>query len=478
MTDHEHALKFIDDHAAEITSLAKSIWENPEVGLQEYHASKLLASELEKAGFSVQMGVGGMPTAFVAEWGEGKPIIGILGEYDALPGISQKITATKDPVKVGAPGHGCGHNLLGTAGFGTALAVKEVMEKEGIPGTLRYYGCPAEETLVGKVFMAKAGVFDDLDASITWHPGFTNTVWGGRAGTTAAMAMNSFKVKFRGRSAHAAANPQQGRSALKAVQLLDTGVHYMREHISPDSRVHCVITDGGGAPNVVPPYAEVWYYIRAPKRDQVEQIYAWVQDIIKGAALMTQTTYEIDFLTGCYELLGNNAIHVNMLENMQKLGELKFSAEDQAFAKALNDSIPAEMLQATKAGMQQAFAPGTTWDYVGENLNETVVIPNWDLKTVMGGSTDVADVSYITPTGNLTTSTAPIGTPGHSWQMVAASGHDIGYKGSLYAAKTMAMTALDLFTKPDFLKAARDEFIQSTGGKRYVSPLPEGALPR
>jgi aminobenzoyl-glutamate utilization protein B len=456
MNDHEIALQWFNDHSDQIKSIARSIWENPELGLQEYHASKLLAGEIEKAVFTVAMGVGDMPTAFVAEWGEGKPIIGVLGEYDALPGISQKVSAVKEPVKEGGPGHGCGHNLLGAASFGAAVAVKEAMEKNGIKGTIRFYGCPAEETLVGKVYMAREGVFDDLDAAVTWHPGSFNTVLGGKAGDTNGMAVNSFKVQFHGRSAHAAANPQQGRSALKAVQLLDTGVHFMREHISPDSRVHCVITDGGGAPNVVPPFAEVWYYIRAPKRDMVEQIYAWVQDIIKGAALMTQTTYNIDFLTGCYELLGNHTIHKTMLENMGTIGELKFSEGDQEFARALAESIPPAMLAAAKQAMEQQFTPGTTWDDVGEYLNESVLTPNWEIKPVMSASTDVADVSFITPTGNLLASTAPIGTPGHSWQMVAASGSDIGYKGAVYAAKIMALTTLDLITKPDLLQAAKD----------------------
>jgi aminobenzoyl-glutamate utilization protein B len=471
------ALKFIDEHAEKITAVGQSIWENPELGLQEVHASNLLAAELEKAGFSIQRNAGDLPTAFIAEWGTGKPVIGILGEYDALPGISQKVSTTKEPVQEGAPGHGCGHNLLGSAGFGTALAVKEAMEKGGIPGTLRYYGCPAEETLIGKIFMARAGVFDDLDAAITWHPSDTNSVWGGKAGEGSSMAMNSFKVRFMGRSAHAAGNPQQGRSALKAVQLLDIGVHFMREHLPSDSRVHCVITDGGGAPNVVPPFAEVWYFVRAPKRAMVEKIYAWVQDIIQGAALMTQTSYEIDFLTGCYELMGNQAIHLNMLENLQKVGKLEFSDEDYAFARQLSDSIPAEMLEATRASMEKAFAPGVTWEHVGDVLNETVVTPNWEFREAMGGSTDVADVSYITPTGNLTTSTAPLGTPGHSWQTVAASGHNLGYKGALHAARVLALTALDLFTRPDLLQAAREEFIKSTGGKKYVSPLPEGTRP-
>ena len=476
MTNKEIALKFIDEHASEITELARCIWENPEMGLQEFYASKLLADRLEKAGFSVQMGVGGMPTAFIAEWGEGKPIIGILGEYDALPGISQKVSATKDPVQAGAPGHGCGHNLYGAGAYGAAVAVKELMQKEGIPGTLRYYGCPAEETLVGKVFMARAGLYDDLDAALTWHPMTINSVWGGKPGSIGSLAMNSFKVQFRGRSAHAAANPQQGRSALKAVQLLDTGVNFMREHIPPEARVHCVITDGGGAPNVVPPFAEVWYYIRAPRREMVEQIYTWFQDIIKGAALMTQTTYEIKFLTGCYELLSNYAISKNMIENMQKIGGMKFSDEDKSLAKELSELLPAQILESSLQSTLHTYGAKVTREQLGEYLHEGVIEPDWEHTDILPGSTDVSDVSYITPTGTIVTATAPLGTPGHSWQQVAASGSDIGFKGAIFAAKALALSTLDLFTKPDLLQAARAEFQQSTGGKPYVSPLPEGTL--
>jgi aminobenzoyl-glutamate utilization protein B len=474
MDHYNIALQSLDRHSDQITFLAKSIWEHPELALQENYASNLLSNELEQAGFTVTRGIGGIPTAFVAEWGEGIPVIGILGEYDALPGISQKVSVLREPVIKGAPGHGCGHNLLGTASLGASLAVKETMERNDIKGTVRYYGCPAEETLVGKVYMAKAGAFDDLDAAVTWHPYSINTVWGGAPGDTMTMAMNSFKVQFRGRSAHAAANPQQGRSALKAAQLLDTGVHFMREHIPTDAFIHSVITNGGGAPNVVPPFAEIWYYIRAPKRSQVEQIYAWVLDIIQGAALMTQTNYEIDFLTGCHELLGNFVIHTNMLENMQKIGDLQFTEEDHAFAKELSETIPAEMLKMTKAGLQHTFAPGITWEDVGAYLNEKPVVPNWNVKAVAANSTDVAEVSYITPTGNLLAVTEPIGTPFHSWQEVAASGHAIGFKGGIYAAKVMALTTLDLLTQPDLLQAAKAEFLESTGEKPYISPLPEG----
>ena len=478
MSDHKQVMEFIDNQAELITYLARSMWENPEIGLHEHHASKLLASELEKAGFSVQMGVAGMPTAFVAEWGEGKPIIGILGEYDALPGISQKVSATKDPVTFGAPGHGCGHNLYGAGNFGAAIAVKDAMIREGIPGTLRYYGCPAEETVVGKVYMAKAGLYDDLDAAITWHPMSVNMVMGAaRPGKTTFLASNSFKVRFTGRSAHAAGNPQQGRSALKAAQLLDIGVQFMREHIPPEARVHSVITDGGGAPNVVPPFAEIWYYTRAPKRTTVDQIYAWVQDIIKGAALMTQTSYEIDFLTGVHENLGNYVLGMQLYENLKKAGDLKFTAEEHTFAKELVESVPAEMLKATKQALVLGIKPGTPVEEIGEYLNEKPLEPNWDNENAMSGSTDVAEVSFITPTFQFTTATWPLGIPGHSWQSVAASGSSIGYKATVHASKVIALSTLDLFTKPDLLQAAKEEFLKSTGGKKYVSPLPEGALP-
>ncbi|MCE5206703.1 MAG: amidohydrolase [Chloroflexi bacterium] len=478
MTIHEQALKFIDAHSGEITAIAKSIWENPELGLKEFHASKLLAGELEKAGFSVDMGVADMPTAFVAEWGEGKPVIGILAEYDALPGLSQKISAVKDPIKVGAPGHGCGHNLFGAGSFGTVIAVKDYMEKNSVKGTLRLYGTPAEELGIGKPYMARAGLFDDLDAAITWHPMSLNMTMGNtNPGETSLLALNSFKVQFTGRAAHAAGNPQQGRSALKAIQLLDTGVQYMREHIPPQARIHSVITNGGGAPNVVPAFAEAWYFIRAPKRDMVNSIYAWIEDIIKGAALMTQTTYEIEFLSGLYELLGNKVLSLNLLENMKKVGDLKFSDEDKAFAREMIESVPPQMLQAVKQGFLTGVQPGTTAEEIGEYLNEKPLTPVWGLTGDMSGSTDVGDVSFITPTGQITATSLPLGIPLHSWQSTACSGSDIGFKSAVYAAKVMALTSLDLFTKPDLLQAAKDEFIKSTGGKKYVSPLPEGAKP-
>ena len=448
-----------------LVELAKNIWEHPELGQKEVHASKLIADQLERAGFSVSMGVGQLPTAFVATWGEGRPIIGILGEYDALPSLSQKVSPVKDPIVEESPGHGCGHNLLGVGALGAALAVKAAMEQGGIKGTIRYYGCPAEETLVGKVFMAREGVFDDLDAAITWHPGFVNSVW-----AATSTAMNSFKVNFHGVAAHAGGSPESGRSALDGVQLMDVGVNYMREHVIQDARIHCVITEGGKAPNVVPPYAQVWYYVRAPNGEQVESIYAWMLDIAQGAALMTGTTYDIDFLTGCYNTLPNDVIGDLLLEKLRKIGVPKYTDEERDLAHKLQETFPPGAIE------KSLKRYGMTREEVGDPLCEIIADP-YDKGKVLGGSTDVGDVSYITPTAQITTCCQALGTPGHSWQNVVTSGSSIGSKGMMLAAKAMALSALDLETRPDVLQAARAEFEEKTEGKKYVSSLPEETVP-
>ncbi len=462
----EKALDFLGANEDKLVELAKSIWEHPELGVQETYASQLLAEQLKEAGFSVEMGVGQMPTAFVASWGEGRPIIGILGEYDALPSLSQKMSTIKDPIEEDGPGHGCGHNLLGVGALGAALAVKAAMEEKSIEGTIRYYGCPAEETLVGKVYMARDGVFDDLDAAITWHPAFANSLW-----ASSALALNSFKVNFHGRASHAGGSPEMGRSALDGVQLMDVGVNYMREHIIKDARVHCVITDGGRAPNVVPPYAQVWYYVRAPKRDQVEEIYAWVLNIAQGAALMTETTYDVEFLTGCYNVLPNDVIGDLLMEKLKVVGAPQFTEEEKAFAKQLQETFPPGSIEKSLERYKM------TREEVGDPLCDKVIEP-YDKGEVMGGSTDVGDVSHIAPTAQLTTCCEALGTPGHSWQTVVTSGSSIGFKGMMVAARVLALTALDLETKPELLQAAREEFEKSTDGKKYVSPLPEEAIPQ
>jgi aminobenzoyl-glutamate utilization protein B len=289
----ETALKWVDKKYSYLAKLNDKIWSFAEVGLQEHKSAKLLAAELEKAGFSVEIGVAGMPTAFYASWGSGRPKIGFLAEYDALPHLSQKVSADRDPVKVDAPGHGCGHNTYGVAVLGAVLALQAEMKKDSLPGTIVFYGCPAEETGVGKVFMARAGVFDDLDCSLTWHPGAVNTIT-----MSSSNAVDSVKWTFYGRSAHAAGNPDQGRSALDAVELMNVGVNYLREHVVQDARIHYVTTKGGGEPNVVPAEAQVWYYIRAPRRQDVDDLHARITKIAQGAALMTETTYKEELLAG------------------------------------------------------------------------------------------------------------------------------------------------------------------------------------
>jgi aminobenzoyl-glutamate utilization protein B len=462
MQMEETILDFLEAKENELGDLAKDIWEHPEMGLQEAYASRLIASQLEQGGFHVNMGVGQLSTAFVAGWGEGTPIIGILGEYDALPSLSQKVSAVRDPIEEGSPGHGCGHNLLGVAGLGAAMAVKEAMEKGGIKGTIRYYGCPAEETLIGKVFMAREGVFDALDAAITWHPGYVNSVQ-----ISSASALNSFKVNFHGIAAHAGGSPEAGRSALDGVQLMDVGVNYMREHVIQEARIHCVITEGGKAPNVVPPYAQVWYYVRAPNREQVDPICAWMLDIAKGAALMTGTTFDIEFMTGCYNTLPNNTIGQVLLDKLRKVGPPAFTDDEKTLARQLQETFPPGAIEKTLKRFE------TTREEVGDPLSETILEPR-GVGKVMGGSTDVGDVSYITPTAEITTCCQALGTPGHSWQAVVTSGSSIGLKGMMLAAKAMALAAAELETRPDLLKAARQEFEEKTGGKPYMSPIPEG----
>jgi len=465
----EKALGCLNVNEAALISLAKDIWEHPQLGLHESYASELIIDQLEEAGFSIEQGVAQMPTAFVASWGQGKPIIGILGEYDALPGLSQKISAQKDPIEEGGPGHGCGHNLLGGASLGAAIAAKKAMEKDSIPGTLRYYGCPAEETLVGKVFMARDGVFDDLDAAITWHPMYANTTW-----SCSCTAMNSFKFNFHGISAHAAAAPEAARSALDGVVLTDVGINYLREHIIQEARIHCVVTNGGLAPNVVPAEAQVWYYVRAPRRPQVEEIYQRVLDIAKGAALMTGTTFDVSFIVGCHDYLPNEVITRVMMEKLKLVGAPEYTDDEIAFANQLKASLAPDLVE----GALRSF--GLTRAEVGDPLCDKILdkVDALAKGKVMAGSTDVGDVSYVTPTGQVTTCCMPLGVPVHSWQSTASTGSSIGFKGMMLAAKTMAFSTLELMARPDILKAARDEFKKATGGKKYTSPLPEGAAPQ
>ena len=468
----EIILDYVNDQDEKLCYIAKEIWDHPQVALQETFASALLAKELEADGFSIEWGVGQMPTAFVATWGEGEPIIGFLGEYDALPGLSQKVGTAVDPIEAGGPGHGCGHNLFGTACMASVMALKKAMIQENIKGTLRFYGCPAEETLMGKTFMARDGAFDDLDAAISWHPGSTNIAWNG-----SSLALNSFKVNFHGVASHAGGSPHLGRSALDGVMLMDVGMNYLREHIMQEARIHSVVTSGGQAPNVVPAYAQVWYFIRAPHREQVDEIYAWVLDIAKGAALMSGTTHDIEFLTGCYDVLPNDTLSDLLLEKMQEVNDIKFTEQERDFARELQATFPAGSVERGFEWMKKSARGGISDEDLHDPLWEQVLAHS-DTPPLMGGSTEVGDVSWITPTGQITTTCWPLGTPGHSWQTVVSSGSSIGNKGMLFAAKSMALAGWDLFTRPDVLAQAQAEFEKVRKGKSYVTPLPEGVVPR
>ena len=469
MSGRNDVLSCLDENRERLVALARDIWEHPQVGFAEEYASDLIAGVLREAGFRVQKPVAEIPTAFVAERGSGSPVIGILGEYDALPGLSQKVLAQKEPVEEGGPGHACGHNLLGVAGLGAALAVKATLESSAVSGTIRYYGCPAEETLIGKVFMARDGLFDDLDAALTWHPMYANTLW-----ASASTAVNSFKLSFHGRSAHAAGAPEAGRSALDAVMLTDVGVNYLREHIPSDVRIHCVVTHGGEAPNIVPAYAQSWYYVRAPKRSQLEQIYERVLNVARGAALMTETTLEVELVAACHDFLPNETLGRVMLRNMKELGPPPFDAEDRAFAEELKATLPPDMLE------DVLRAHGRTREEIGDPLC-TVVLDDAGMLakgTVQPVSTDVGDVSHITPTAQITTCCMPLGVPVHSWQTTAATGSEIGFKGMMLAARVLALSVLDLLTSQGTLSAAREELDRAMDGRPYECPLPEGLRPQ
>ena len=456
------ALDWISHNEPRLIEIADTIWKYAEVGLQEFESSALLADELEQAGFAVERGVAGMPTAFVAEYGTGKPVLGIMGEYDALPGLSQRAVPRREPETEGAPGHGCGHNIHGTSGMAAAIAASKAMARHKIPGTVKFFGCPAEETLVGKVFMVRDGVFDGVQAVLSHHPGSSNVT---RMGSS--NAMNSVKFHFYGKASHAAGSPTEGRGASDAAELMNVAANYMREHIVQEARIHYVVEDGGHEPNVIPPYARSWYYVRAPERDQVEQIYKWVLDLAEGADLMAQTTHRVEFLTGCYNTLANRILCELITENMRAIGTPEYTSEELAWASEIAKSITPEQ---KKEWLRRSKRPG--WEKLTDVLIDRSVPDPWDEGEKGGGSTDVGDVSWNTPTLEFSTASGIVGTPGHSWQFAAQSGMSIGHKSLTFAAKTMAASILDLAAKPELLDRVRNDFLRCSRGRKYLSPLP------
>ncbi len=442
------AVTSVQTQRPELIKLSDQIWHFAETALRETKSAAVLAEYAERMGFSVEQGVAGMPTAFVASYGSGRPIIGILGEYDALPGLSQKAQSSKESLVKGAPGHGCGHNMFGAASLGAATAIKQQIEAGKLKGTIRFYATPAEESVGGKIYMAREGLFSDLDVCLAWHPSDDT-----KADTTSSQALVDFIVEFHGKAAHAAADPWNGRSAVDGLELFTHGVNMLREHIKPTARIHYTIVNGGQVPNVVPEYAKIWCWVRDASRGGVEDVFARVRDIAKGAAIMAGVESELSVISGDYEILPNIAGAKVLDANLKWLGPIQFTEEEHKFARQIQKATGKP-----ETGLSTMILPL-------ENQEET------------GGSSDVGDVSWIAPIIHLSATTAPEDTPWHSWPVVACGGMSIGHKGMTYAAKALAATAVDLYQNEDLVTEIRSEFKRKVNGHVHKPYIPAGPPP-
>jgi aminobenzoyl-glutamate utilization protein B len=439
-------LAAIDAKRGVYEDIALKIWDYAEVGYQEVKSSAALQAQLKQEGFTVEAGVAGIPTAFTASFGRGQPVIAILGEFDALPGVSQDaVPEKKERPGVGA-GHACGHHLFGAGSLAAAVAVKDWMKATGQQGTVRYYGTPAEEGGSGKVYFVRAGLFNDVDVVLHWHAGDRNAVR-----LSSSLANKSGKFRFKGVSAHAAASPERGRSALDGVEAMNHMVNLLREHVPDSTRIHYVITRGGEAPNVVPSFAEVYYYVRSPSREVVEDVWSRVEKAAQGAALGTGTTAESEVIGGVYELLPNEALARAMHANLLTVGGVPYTEEEKEFAAKIGRTLFGKPVAVETAATVLPFDPKSA--------------------SSGGGSTDVGDVSWAAPTVGLNAATWVPGTPAHSWQAVAAGGTTIGLKGMTVASKTIALTAIDLFTNPELVAKAKAEFLERRGKDFKYAPL-------
>ena len=436
-------LKKLDANQKKYADIALQIWDLAEMGYLEEKSSALLQKTLADEGFSIKKGVAGIPTAFVAEYGSGYPVIAILGEYDALPGLSQQAVPEKKTANKAA-GHACGHHLFGTASTAAAIATKDWLKENKGQGTIRFYGCPAEEGGSGKVYMVREGLFDDVDIALHWHPSSQNAASAG-----AALANKSAKFRFYGTSAHAAGAPDRGRSALDGVEAMNMMVNMMREHIPQEARIHYVITDGGKAPNVVPNFAEVYYYARHGNRDVVIDIFDRIVKAAEGAALGTGTTMDYEMIGGTHELLPNLTLQKIMHKNLSAIGGVTYTDDEKQFAEKISKTLGYEELDMKRALNIQPYKE-TARAY---------------------GSTDVGDVSFTVPTVGMGTATWVPGTPAHSWQAVAAGGTSIGVKGMMVAAKTLTLTAMELFSDTKIVEAAKTEFMERRGADFEYIPL-------
>jgi aminobenzoyl-glutamate utilization protein B len=461
MKTKDDVIAWINENGPLFTAISDAIWERPEPQHREFFASRTQADFLEKEGFRTTWDIGGLRTAFISEWGKGLPIIGFIGEYDALAGLSQKRQPSPEPIEPGAWGHGCGHNLLGTGCMASALTVKKWMEENGVPGTVRYYGCPAEENGFGKTFMARAGAFDDLDAAFNFHPHQLNFACMARC-----VGVYDLRFRFHGKTAHAGASPHLGRSALDAVELMNVGVNYLREHVGQYVRINYAITHGGDLPNIVPAEAEVWYFVRDLDPEEHLDVLNRVRKIAQGAATMTETTVEEVIRAAASSVISNQTLADLQYEAMQYIGPIEFTEEEKAFAQTINDQFSKESLENS---WTISHLPREKWDQplYGENF------PSLDIGMVETGATDMGDVGWITPVAMLNTACVASGAIAHSWAFTATTGMSIGHKGMIHAVKIMTLAAMDVFSQPEILKKAQDEFKEVTGGQKYHCPIPD-----
>ncbi|MBK5258375.1 MAG: amidohydrolase [Thermoanaerobaculia bacterium] len=437
----------IEKNADQLTALSDEVWRYAETALKETRSSKALADFAEKNGFKVTRGVASMPTAFVAEYGSGKPVIGIMGEYDALPGISQKAESSRAALETGAPGHGCGHNLFGAGSLGAAVAVKELIASGQLKGTIRFFGTPAEEAVGGKLYMLREGVMDGVDVMVVWHPADKT-----EAETRSSQALLDLEVEFRGRSAHAAYDPWNGRSAVDGLEIFTHAVNLMREHVKPTARMHYAIVSGGDVPNVIPEYAKVWIWLRDLEMSSVEEMLARIRKMAEGAALAADVQSKVTLRGGDWNINVNMAGQQLMHSNLTWLGPPQFTSAEQEFAKEIQraTNVPAKGLSTEVSPFEPKPGPAE------------------------GGSTDVGDVSWKIPTINLSVTTAPIDAPWHGWPVVACGGMSIGHKGLIYAAKALAATMIDLYKSPKTIDEIRKEFAADVKDSKFKSYIPDG----
>lgn len=463
--------ELVEKKREKFREVSDAVWEVPELFFHEDKSAAILIKALKEEGFAVEEGVDGIPTAFIGSWGSGKPIIGILGEFDALPSLSQEAALNvHKEIESGGPGHGCGHNALGAAAMAAAAAAKDYMEKNGMSGTIRYYGCPAEEAGWGKMFLARDGFFNDLDACLTWHPGNSNTVQG-----TSSLANMCAFFRFKGKTAHAAAAPHLGRSALDACEIMSVGVNYLREHVIPEARMHYAYQDvGGPAPNVVQDHACVKYFLRAPKITQVKEIGERVKDIARGAALITGTEVEIEFTAGMCDYVPNDILSGILSDALMAVGGPKFDDADRALAQSFFKDLNPNEIEAAVKRLSYNYPD---WEKYRNIALVEEVVPYQKSDAYGFGSTDVGDASYCAPTAQMSAATYANGTPGHSWQVTAQSRSSITHKANVTVAEAISLACILCIEQPEKLVAAREEYVKVTGGK-YICPVGMDAKPQ